>query len=52
MFEFSVHWENGAKKYAINQESFGQFSQREHAIHAAIRHIDRTLFAASGSRGR
>jgi hypothetical protein len=45
---FSVHYENGAWKYAIKEESFGQFSQWEHAIHAAIRHIDRILFEASG----
>jgi hypothetical protein len=47
--EFSVHCENGAWTYAINKERFGQYSEREHAIHAAIRHIDRILFEASRS---
>jgi hypothetical protein len=48
--EFSVQPVNGEWKYVINKESFGQFSQREHAIVAAIRHIDRILFEVSGSR--
>jgi len=48
--KFSVHSVNGAWKYAINNESFGQYSERDHAIQAAIRHIDRMLFEMSRSR--
>jgi hypothetical protein len=46
---FSVHPANGAWKYTINDESFGQYHTREHAITVAIQQIDRMLFEASGS---
>jgi hypothetical protein len=49
---FVVHHENGVWKYKIENESFGQYSHRDHAISAAIQHIDRMLFEASRSRGR
>jgi hypothetical protein len=45
-----VHQESGAWKYVINNESFGQYSHRDHAISAAIQHIDRMLFEASRPR--
>jgi hypothetical protein len=50
--EFSVPCENGAWTYAINKECFGLYSEREHAIHAAVRHIDRILFEATRSGGQ
>ena len=40
---FVVHRQDGAWKYTINEESFGHYSQRDHAISAAIQHIDRIL---------
>jgi hypothetical protein len=40
---FSVQPVNGAWKYTINNECFGQYHTREHAITAAIQHIDRML---------
>jgi len=50
--EFVVHRRNDVWKYAINRESFGQYSERDHAISAAIQHIDRMLFEAAGSLRR
>ena len=47
---FVVHRQDGAWKYTINEESFGHYPQRDHAISAAIQHIDRILFEASRSR--
>jgi len=44
---FVVRHESGVWKYTINNESFGQFSRRDHAISAAIQHIDRILVEAS-----
>jgi hypothetical protein len=41
------HHEKGAWKYRINNRSFGHYSEREHAITAAIQHIDRMLFETS-----
>jgi hypothetical protein len=41
---------DAAWNYAINNESFGQYAPREHAITAAIKDIDRMLFEASRSR--
>jgi hypothetical protein len=33
---FSVHCVNGAWRYTINKESFGQYTERDHAIRGAI----------------
>ena len=41
---FSVHCVNGAWRYTINKESFGKYTERDHAIRDAIQHIDRMLF--------
>jgi hypothetical protein len=49
---FSVHCVNGAWRYSINKESFGQYTERDHAIRGAIQHIDGMLFEASLSRER
>ena len=45
--EFAVHRENGAWRFAVNKESFGHYTKREHAITAALQHIDRMLFEAT-----
>jgi hypothetical protein len=45
--EFAIRRENGAWRFTINKQSFGQYSEREHAISAAIRHIDTVLFEAA-----
>jgi hypothetical protein len=50
--EFTVRRENGAWKYGINKESFGQYAEHDHAIHAPIQHIDRRLFEAAQSRAQ
>jgi hypothetical protein len=49
---FSVHCVNGCVEITINEESFGHYSERDHAIRGAIQHIDRMLFEASRSRER
>jgi hypothetical protein len=42
---FPVHFENGSWNYVIDKERFGEYSERSHAIQAAIKHIDKMLFA-------
>jgi hypothetical protein len=36
---FSVHCVNGAWKCTINKESFGHYSERDHAIRGPIQHV-------------
>jgi hypothetical protein len=48
--KFSVHRIEGAWKYTLNNESFGQYAQWQQAIAAAIQHIDRMLIDAPSRR--